>query len=191
MAQIARFLTDAEMKAAAQYFIGHRVEAVGQGGRERHGAADASVCRGPLHPLGQDTEPLGRRFIEVPEFPDRTERLRDPKAGFGLTCHSAPSDGARRSSRPVAVGPCSARHATARICWAWVMCRRSPTEASATPSGSYTTISRARDTARSQPVVSNSVRRHDRDRRVSRLAITRPLWRLRCGPLRAVRVEGA
>ena len=33
-------------------------------------------------PLGDDTEPLGERFIEVPEFPDRTERLRDPKAGF-------------------------------------------------------------------------------------------------------------
>jgi cytochrome c553 len=28
------------------------------------------------------TEPLGRRIIEVPEYPDRTNLMRDPRAGF-------------------------------------------------------------------------------------------------------------
>jgi len=82
MAQIARFLTDAEMKAAAQYYSAIawrpwvKVVESDMAPQTRQSAAGLFI------PLGQDTEPLGRRFIEVPEFPDRTERLRDPKAGF-------------------------------------------------------------------------------------------------------------
>ena len=82
MSQIARLLSETEMKEAAQYYSAIawnpwvKVVEIGQG------AADTSVCRGPLHSARHDTEPLGQRFIEVPEFPDRTERLRDPKAGF-------------------------------------------------------------------------------------------------------------
>ena len=82
MAQIARFLTDAEVKAAAEYYgaIGWqpwvKVVESDTAPRTRQSAAGLFI------PLGPEVEPLGERFIEVPEYPDRTERLRDPKAGF-------------------------------------------------------------------------------------------------------------
>ena len=31
---------------------------------------------------GADTEPIGERILETPEYPERTEVLRDPRAGF-------------------------------------------------------------------------------------------------------------
>ena len=82
MSQIARLLSDAEMRAAAQYYSAIawnpwvKVVESDKAPQTRQSAA------GLFLPLGNDTEPLGQRFIEVPEFPDRTERLRDPKAGF-------------------------------------------------------------------------------------------------------------
>ena len=82
MSQIARLLTDAEMTAAAKYYSAIAwtpwVKVV-----ERDTAPKTRQSPAGLFiPLGEDTEPLGQRFIEVPEFPDRTERLRDPRAGF-------------------------------------------------------------------------------------------------------------
>jgi cytochrome c553 len=82
MTQIARFLTDAEMKAAAEYFGSitwkpwTKVIETEMAPKTRQSAAGLFI------PLGEETEPLGQRFIEVPEFPDRTERFRDPRAGF-------------------------------------------------------------------------------------------------------------
>ena len=82
MAQIARFLSETEMKEAAQYYAAIAwkpwvtVVETGTAPQTRQSAAGLFI------PLGTDTEPLGQRFIEVPEFPDRTERLRDPRAGF-------------------------------------------------------------------------------------------------------------
>ncbi len=82
MSQIARLLSDAEMRAAAQYYSAIawnpwvKVVESDKAPQTRQSAAGLFI------PLGDDTEPLGQRFIEVPEFPDRTERLRDPKAGF-------------------------------------------------------------------------------------------------------------
>jgi len=82
MARIARSLTEAEMKAAAEYYAAIawkpwvRVVESDQAPKTRQSPAGLFI------PLDTGNEPLGRRFIEVPEFPDRTERLRDPKAGF-------------------------------------------------------------------------------------------------------------
>lgn len=82
MTQIARHLTDAEMRAAADYYAAIawkpwiRVVESGTAPSTRQSPAGLFI------PLGTGDEPLGARFIEVPEFPDRTERLRDPRAGF-------------------------------------------------------------------------------------------------------------
>jgi cytochrome c553 len=82
MTQIARHLSDADMKAAAQYYAAIawrpwvRVVETDSAPQTRQSPAGLFI------PLGETTEPLGQRFIEVPEVPDRTERLRDPKAGF-------------------------------------------------------------------------------------------------------------
>ena len=82
MAQIARLLSDGEMKAAAEYYGAIRwqpwvkVVETDTAPKTRQSAAGLFI------PLGEETEPLRDGFIEVPEFPDRTERLRDPKAGF-------------------------------------------------------------------------------------------------------------
>lgn len=82
MTQIARLLSDAEMHAAAAYYaaIAWRpwVKVV-----ERDTAPKTRQSPAGLFiPLDTGNEPLGSRFIEVPEFPERTERFRDPKAGF-------------------------------------------------------------------------------------------------------------
>lgn len=82
MTQIARFLTDDEMKAAAQYYsaVSWRswVKVVESDSAPKTRQSPAGL----FIPLDTGDEPLGRRFIEVPELPDRTERFRDPKAGF-------------------------------------------------------------------------------------------------------------
>ena len=82
MTQIARFLTDAEMKAAAEYYsrIAWRpwVQMIEGDSAPKTRQSPAGL----FIPLGEDTEPLRQGFIEVPEFPDRTERFRDPRAGF-------------------------------------------------------------------------------------------------------------
>lgn len=82
MTQIARFLSDAEMKAAAEYYAAItwkpwvKVVESDTAPKTRQSAAGLFI------PLGEETEPLAQGFIEVPEFPDRTERFRDPRAGF-------------------------------------------------------------------------------------------------------------
>jgi cytochrome c553 len=82
MTQIARHLSDAEMEAAAEYYAAItwrpwvKVIESDTAPQTRQSAAGLFI------PVGEATESLGQRFIEVPEFPDRTERLRDPQAGF-------------------------------------------------------------------------------------------------------------
>lgn len=83
MAQIARFLTDAEIKEAAEYYAKMpwrpwvKVIESETAPKTRQSPAGLFV---PLD--GNQTEPLGQRIIEVPEFPERTEVYRDPHAGF-------------------------------------------------------------------------------------------------------------
>ncbi|MFI5178034.1 MAG: c-type cytochrome [Vicinamibacterales bacterium] len=81
MANIARAMTDDEVKAAAEYFASIRrttwIRVV-----ESATVPKTRLSGGMFLPLdGAETEPIGDRLIEVPEHSDRTE-LRDPRAGF-------------------------------------------------------------------------------------------------------------
>ena len=84
MMQAARFLTDAETKAAAEYYSSLkwrqpwvRVVESETAPKTRQSPAGLFI---PLD--GKGTEPLGQRIVEVPENPDGTERLRDSHSGF-------------------------------------------------------------------------------------------------------------
>jgi cytochrome c553 len=83
MAQIARRLTDEEARAAADYFASMtwrkwlRVVESDQAPRVR------ATSNGLFLPVpGAPQEPLGQRIIEMPERPESTEIVRDPRAGF-------------------------------------------------------------------------------------------------------------
>ena len=84
MATIAKQLTDAEMKAAAEYFGSMKwtpwIKVV-----EASAVPKTRVAGGmfiAIEGTGAGTEPLGQRIIEVPENAERTERMRDPRSGF-------------------------------------------------------------------------------------------------------------
>jgi cytochrome c553 len=83
MVQIARLLTDAEITAAADYYASMKwrpwVKVVETDTVPKTRVSAAGLF---LQLDGNETEPLGQRIIEVPEFRDRTERQRDPRAGF-------------------------------------------------------------------------------------------------------------
>jgi len=83
MAQIAKAMTDDEIKASAEYFASMPwtktkwIRVV-----ETATVPKTRLAGGMFIPLeGTETEPIGARIIEVPEHPDRTE-LRDPRSGF-------------------------------------------------------------------------------------------------------------
>ena len=83
MVAIARALTDAEAKAAAEYFASMpwrkwvRVVESDQAPRVR------ATTNGLFLPVaGAPPEPLGQRIIEMPEQPEATELARDPRSGF-------------------------------------------------------------------------------------------------------------
>jgi cytochrome c553 len=83
MAAIARGLSDEEVKAAADYFASMpwrqwvRVVESDQAPRVR------ATTNGLFLPVEDAApEPLGQRIIEVPERPEATEQVRDPRAGF-------------------------------------------------------------------------------------------------------------
>jgi cytochrome c553 len=83
MIQIARHLTAEEMQTVATYFSAIKwrpwVRVVESDTVPR---ARAGV-NGLFMPLpGNETEPLGRRILEVPENPEFTERMRSPRSGF-------------------------------------------------------------------------------------------------------------
>jgi cytochrome c553 len=83
MAQMPRFMSDEDIKAAAEYYAlipwkpWIRVVESNTAPKTRQSPAGLFI---PLP--GSETEPLGQRIIEVPEKPDNTERLRDPRSGF-------------------------------------------------------------------------------------------------------------
>lgn len=82
MTQIARHLSDAEMQAAAEYYAAISWKPWAKVVESDSAPKTRQSPAGLFIPLDTGSEPLGQRFIEMPEFPDRTERLRDPKAGF-------------------------------------------------------------------------------------------------------------
>ena len=83
MIQIARHMTEAEMKITADYYssIARRpwitVVETDTAPRTRAGVNGLFV---PLP--GNEREPLGQRIVEVPENPEFTERLRSPRSGY-------------------------------------------------------------------------------------------------------------
>jgi cytochrome c553 len=83
MIQIARHLTDAEMKEVAQYFssIPWRpwIKVVET---DRVPVAKPGMNGLFIPQPGNQTEPLGRRILEVPEDPHATERARAPRSGM-------------------------------------------------------------------------------------------------------------
>jgi cytochrome c553 len=81
MVQIAKAMTDDEVKAAAEYFASIKwspwIKVV-----ETATVPKTRLSGGMFIPLtGSETEPIGDRLIEVPEHPDETD-LRDPRSGF-------------------------------------------------------------------------------------------------------------
>ncbi len=82
MVQIAKGMTDEEIRQAAEYFGAMKwtpwMKVV-----ETQTVAKTRVAGGMYLRLeGNETEPIGMRIIETPEFTERTELLRDPRAGF-------------------------------------------------------------------------------------------------------------
>lgn len=82
MARIPNSLTDAEKRQVAEYFASMPfrpwVRVV-----EAEEVPQVRASGGLMIPLaGVPPMPLGRRIIEVPEHPERTEIMRDPRSGF-------------------------------------------------------------------------------------------------------------
>lgn len=82
MIRYAKAMTDDEINAAANYFGAMKwtpwIKVV-----ETDTVPKTRLSVGMFLPLeGGGTEPLGQRIIEVPEKPDATEVLRDPRSGF-------------------------------------------------------------------------------------------------------------
>jgi cytochrome c553 len=83
MIAIARALTDDEARAAARYFASMKwtpwVRVIEAGEAPRVRATENGLF---LPAVGGGMEPLGQRIIEMPEHPERTSVMRDPRAGF-------------------------------------------------------------------------------------------------------------
>jgi cytochrome c553 len=82
MIAIARAMTDRELHAAAEYFGSMKwtpwIKVV-----ESQSVPKTRVQGGMFLKLeGSDTEPLGRRIVEMPDNAEHTEMLRDPRSGF-------------------------------------------------------------------------------------------------------------
>ena len=82
MANIAKAMTDEELKAAAAYFGSMKwtpwIKVV-----EADVVPKTRVQAGMFLRLeGNETEPIGRRIIETPDDVERTEVLRDPRSAF-------------------------------------------------------------------------------------------------------------
>ena len=83
MTQIARMLTDDEVKAAAAYYAQTKWKPWVRVVESETAPKTRQSPAGLFIPLeGDQAEPLGQRIIEVPELPERTERYRDPRSGF-------------------------------------------------------------------------------------------------------------
>lgn len=83
MGRIAASLTEAEAKAAANYFASMPWRPWVRVVESKTAPAVRVTTNGLYIPLtDKPREPIGTRIIEVPEFPERTEVMRDPRAGF-------------------------------------------------------------------------------------------------------------
>jgi cytochrome c553 len=83
MAQIARSLTDEEIRTAANYFASMKWRPWVKVIEADMAPAVRSTTNGLFLPIANAAQiPLGDRIIEVPENPERTDVMRDPHSGF-------------------------------------------------------------------------------------------------------------
>jgi cytochrome c553 len=83
MIGFAKAMTDAEVKAAADYFGKIAWTPGWYKVKETDTVPKTHVSGGLFVPNdGGETEPLGNRIVEVPENVDASENLRDPRSGF-------------------------------------------------------------------------------------------------------------
>jgi cytochrome c553 len=82
MVTIAKGMTEEEIKAAAEYF-GAMPWSSWITVKETNTVPKTRIAGGMFLDLADGmTEPIGNRIIETPEHTERTETLRDPRAGF-------------------------------------------------------------------------------------------------------------
>ncbi len=83
MAMIAATMTDAEKQQVAEYYSSTPYRPMVRVIETDEAPAVRATGNGLMLPLeGEPPIPLGNRIIEVPEFPERTEMMRDPRGGF-------------------------------------------------------------------------------------------------------------
>jgi len=83
MIQIAKGMTEDEIKAAAEYFGAIKWTTPWMRVVETNTVPKTRIQGGMYLRLeGKETEPLGMRIIETPENVEHTEVLRDPRSGF-------------------------------------------------------------------------------------------------------------
>jgi len=83
MAGFAKAMTEAEIRSAAEYFGSIQWAPLWVKVKEANTVPKTHIDNGLFVPNeGHETEPIGKRIVEVPENEDSSENLRDPRAGF-------------------------------------------------------------------------------------------------------------
>ena len=83
MVAFAKAMTEAEMKAAAEYFGAIPWKPLWVKVKETSRVPTTHIDNNLFIPNeGSATEPIGKRIVEVPENDDLSEALRDPRSGF-------------------------------------------------------------------------------------------------------------
>lgn len=83
MVEFAKAMTDAEIRAAAEYFGAIPWKPLWVKVKETNTVPKTHIDNGLFVPNeGTETEPIGKRIVEVPENRDLSENLRDPRSGF-------------------------------------------------------------------------------------------------------------
>jgi cytochrome c553 len=83
MAGYAKTMTDVEIKAAADYFGSIPWQPLWVKVKETATVPKTHIDNNLFLPNeGTETEPIGKRIVEVPENEDLSESLRDPRSGF-------------------------------------------------------------------------------------------------------------
>ena len=83
MIQIARHLTAEDMKTVSEYFSSTKWRPWVKVVETETVPKTRAGVNGLFLPLpGNETEPLGKRILEVPENPELTDRMRSPRSGF-------------------------------------------------------------------------------------------------------------
>jgi cytochrome c553 len=111
MIAFAKAMTDEEVRAAAAYFASIRwtpwVRVVETDSVPRTRIAGGLFI--PLQGAEGGREPIGQRIVEVPENPESTELLRDPRSGFVAY---VPRGSIARGEALAARGQCALCHGT-------------------------------------------------------------------------------